>query len=118
MRIVNESIISAVTNASFNGAAIPARDIYAGSFMAIFSDAAAAGTMKVQYSNDPAAGKLIPNAVPVNWVDVPSASVVVAAGATSSIPMPQMFAFQWLRLVWTRTAGAGTITVNCNLQGN
>lgn len=94
------------------------RQYYAVTFMAVFTDAAAAGALKVQWSNDVASSGDLPSSfLPTNWLDVPSATVTVAAGATSFIPMPTQICYRWLRLVWTRTAGAGTFTVFMNAQG-
>lgn len=121
------NLSSIVVNAQNNVAGptefskIDSNQLFAASFIATFTDAAAAGTLKVQASNDwdnagnVAAAAFTPAAN--SWVDVPSASVLVAAGATSLVPMPQQICYRWLRLVWTRSAGAGTLSVYLNAQG-
>lgn len=115
MKQFNDPVVNAANNASTNFPALDSQQLYGASFIVSFTDAAAAGTLKIQASNDPTADPN--NFVPTHWIDVPSASVVVAAGATSNVPMPAQFCFRWLRVVWTRTAGAGKFTVNMYAQG-
>jgi len=118
MKTVNTAIISDATNASTESVAIDTLQVYAASFMAVFTDNSAAGTLKLQFSNDVSKSQNLPSGwTPTNWLDVPSATVTVSSGATSSIPMPLSFSYRWLKLVWTRTGGAGTFTVNMNSQG-
>jgi hypothetical protein len=120
MRNLSAIVVNAQTNVTTSFSKIDANQLISASFIATFTDAAAAGTLKLQASNDfdnagnVAAAAFTPSAT--SWVDVPSASVVVAAGATSLIPMPLQISYRWLRLVWTRTAGAGTLSVNINAQ--
>lgn len=102
-------------NASFNGSAIDGEQVYAASFVGVFSDGATAGTLKIQASNDnPPANNMAPF-VPTNWVDVPNTSTAVAGGASVLITIANS-PYRWLRIVWTRTAGAGTVQVYMNLQ--
>lgn len=120
MRNLNTPIILNASNATANFNEINASQMYSASFIAVFSDVAAAGTLKVQASNDWSnSGNLPSDFAPAanSWIDIPSASVVVAAGATSLVPMPLSISYRWLRLVWTRTAGAGTFSVYINAQG-
>lgn len=116
MKNLCASVVNAQTNATTNFPAITADQLYVASFIASFSDGAAAGTLKVQGSNDPNGAGVFIDWVPTNWVDVPSATVTVAAGATSLIAPIANMCYRWLRLVWTRTGGAGTLTVNINAQ--
>jgi hypothetical protein len=116
MRQLNQAIVNAASNATTTFSQIDVGQMYEVSLIANFSDAAAAGTLKAQVSND-----VPPNGNPLgfiatNWVDLPSATVTVASGATSIVPMPVNMTYRWMRLVWTKTAGAGTITVNVNYK--
>lgn len=85
------------------------------SFQASFgADGAAAGTLKVQASNDPCPyGNQAKNFTPTNWTDVSGATATVTAGGSVLIPLTTVN-YRWLRLVWTPTGGAGTLTVNAN----
>lgn len=110
MRRLNVTVFSA-SNASGNGSQIDANQLVSASFHAFFSDAAAAGTIKVQASNDIPSDRGQTPFVVTNWVDVPSASVVVASGASALITIANS-CYGFYRVVWTRTGGAGTTTVN------
>lgn len=119
MRNLSQKIINAQTNATASSAAIDANQLYAASFIGQFTDATAAGTLKIQASNDWDNAGNLQGFVPASgsWVDVPSASVVIVAGATALVPMPVSISYRWLRIVWTRSAGAGNFTVQMNAQG-
>lgn len=117
MRYLNEALFNAATNVTGNSAAVDSSAMTSISVQASFTDAAAAGTLKLQCSNDHNPyGNLPGDFTPTNWNDVPSGSVVVAAGATSLIPSTDV-CYQWIRLVWTRTAGAGTFTATIKSDG-
>lgn len=92
---------------------IDAQFLTSGSIQAAFSDAAAAGTLLLQCSNDPNP--------PANWDTVKngslSASATVASGALTTISM-QWLNFRWLRISWTRSGGAGTFSVNGQFQSS
>lgn len=113
MRRLNATVFSA-TNATGNGSQVDANQMVAVSFHAIFSDAAAAGTLKVQASNDLAADRGQGPFTVTNWVDVPNATATVTSGASALITIAQS-CYGFVRVVWTRSAGAGTVTVN--MQG-
>lgn len=106
-----------VTQASKNFDPIAADQLFNCSAQIFFTDAASAGTLKLQGSNDFNKAGNFPGAfTPTHWNDITGASVVVAAGATSLIPKTDI-SYNYIRLVWTRTAGAGTMTLNVNVQG-
>ena len=108
MRNLSQIVVPA-TNAGSDvtGPALDCSQIYAVSFQASFSSNTLTGTFKFQASND------ISNP-PVNWSDV--ASVNVAAGGVILIPKTDV-CYQWIRPVYTHTAGAGTVTMAVNSQG-
>ena len=64
----------------------------------------AAGSVKVQVSNDNASGI---STVPTNWSDLPGASVSISGAGSYLIPR-QESCYAWLRLVYTNSGG-GTI---------
>lgn len=102
MNIVNNVALSAVANSgTVTSAAILSQFFTSMSAQAKFSDAAAAGTFKLQASNEVSS--------PTNWNDIPNTSQTVASGATTLIPYTLM-CYQWVRLVFASSGGAGTIT--------
>lgn len=114
MRQASVVIFNVATNVSGNSNKIDTSQVGYASVQVSFTDAAAAGTLKIQVSNDQCGfGNLAADFTPSNWNDLSGASVVVAAGATSVIAKQDM-CWRWMRLVWTRTAGAGTFTATVN----
>ena len=71
-----------------------------------------AGTLKVQISNDP------PSTTQANIVgsDLVGATIAAVAGTKSNIPFVQS-SYQWARLVFTTSGGAGTVTSDLNASG-
>lgn len=90
--------------------AIPAKFTLNATVQAAFTDAAAAGTLKLQASNDPVN--------PTHWSDIVGSSIAVAAGATSLTPsLPNALSYQWIRAVFVSSAGAGLINAYMNTVG-
>lgn len=95
------------------------------SLQAIWTGVTAAGTVKIQVSNDNvrpvqfsdngSAGDVAANVV--NWSDYSGTSQTVA-GAGSFAWTFSDFGFAWIRLVFTRTSGTGSLTVNAWVKGN
>ncbi len=113
MRNVNAIALSAADNVNTNGNLIDANQLAQASFHAVFSDATAAGTFKIQGSNDVAPARnmaLIDGFAPTHWVDVPNQSASIVAGAQALLtlaPSP----YRWLRAVYASSAaGVQTIT--------
>jgi hypothetical protein len=105
MRQVNDNIIPLQAAASITTAAISASLLFSISAQ-ITATGGAAGTLKFQASND----EFWPNNnVPINWSDIPSASVSVTGDGVFLIPKIDL-CYQWVRLVYTNT-GTGTISV-------
>lgn len=114
MRNVQKTILSANDDVSRTGSAINTGQWVSASFQPVFGDTDAAGTVKIQGSNDffPA-GTLGPE-VPTNWADIPNATSTITAGVGPMIVIPNM-AFQFVRAVFTSTApGATTVRVLAN----
>jgi hypothetical protein len=112
-------IFSAQTNASANSAAIDASKLYSVSMMAIFTDAVAAGTLQMQASNDFSPSGVLPtNWTPTNWVNIPGTTFTGAVTTGGAVLLAGgQINFKWVRLSWTKSAGAGTFDVNMNIQG-
>lgn len=113
MKSAQVNIYSASNASSSNGSAIDVNQIVSASFQIVTTDATAAGTFKLQFSNDlPTTDRQ--NFVPTNWTDIPSASAVMAAGVAPGIVIANM-AFSYIRVSFTRSAGAAVLTkVNMN----
>jgi len=106
------------TNASGNLASEYVGQMFSCSVIASFTDVAAAGTLKMQASNDLGSsnGSFTNQFVPTVWVDIAGAAATSAAGASIIIPKFDI-CYQYIRLVWTKTGGAGTYTVKLNMLG-
>lgn len=116
MRNVCCNVLSAVDTASANGIQIDSNQLFSASFATYFGDATAAGTVKVQASNDPYPyGYIASDFVVTNWVDIPDATATISSGASAIISLPQL-CYRWLRVVYTRASG-GSTTINVNMNG-
>lgn len=112
MKNVNFSTTTS-SAATFNGAQIDASQMYQASITSIFTDVASTGTVKLQMSNAPCTTGTQTQSftVPSNsWQDIPNATSTVTAGVAPPIILP-VVAARWIRVVFTRTGGAGTVTV-------
>lgn len=74
----------------------------------------AVGTLKVQFSNDQYQSNS--QIQPTHWTDVPSASVAVTAAAVVGIAKFDV-CYNWARLVYTRTSGAGGLIAVVKTNG-
>lgn len=121
MNFANAKIFNAVANAApgspFNSAPIAADTMVYFSVQAVFTDAAATGTLKIQMSNDvnDATNPAKPF-TPTNWTDITGASVAVAGVAPVAILLT-LVSYRWLRVVFTRTGGAGTFSASFKSSG-
>lgn len=112
MRPLNDTIIPAQAAASVNSSAVSGQFLIYLSAQIVSTGAGAAGTLKIQVSNDP----VEVSGNPVNWSDLSGASVVVAGAGAFLIPKVEI-CYRWFRCVYTNT-GTGTIQVNINALGN
>lgn len=115
MRHVNSVVLSTSDATSQNGSQIDTNQIIAASFQAVFSDTDAAGSVKIQMSNDINHDSYQPAIFTVvNWTDVPNTSTSVTAGGSIVITIPQS-CYRWLRAVYTSTTpGTGVVSVQYN----
>lgn len=117
MRNLNSVALSGSATSAVNSPKVDAGQLYVASFIATFTDSASAGAFKVQASNDICAyGNISQDFTPTNWVDIPSATATVTAGAAAVIRISDL-CFRWIRVVWTPTAGGGNISALINAQG-
>lgn len=105
MRPKNNLIFAAINAAvSHNSDPIPMEFMLRYSGQAVFSSNTLNGSIQVQVSNDPPNG-----AAPSHWSNLGS-SISVASGALTLIPFTES-CYQWARIVWTASSGAGTISL-------
>jgi hypothetical protein len=117
MRNINSTILSGLNNATQTGQQIDSNQLINISFHLHVSDVTAAGTFKIQASNDVCPIGPTPFTV-TNWADIPSASVTQAAGTQDALITLSNVSYRWIRAVWTKTtSGSGTVTVNMNAAG-
>lgn len=110
MRNVNKTVLSAADNQNTNGITIDANQLVSASFQAIFADSQAAGTFKIQASNDIFQDRYqASNFTVVNWVDVPNQSATITGGIGALLTIAQS-SYRWLRAVYL-TTGTGTQTI-------
>lgn len=109
-------MINAVDTVTQTGAPIFSGQVFSASFTSSFGDATAAGTIKIQGSNEPCStrgGQHPTEYVPSNasFNDIPNATSAVVAGIGPAIIIGQC-PFQYLRAVFTYTSGgSSTVTV-------
>ncbi len=121
MRQESINILTGLDNLSLTGSPIDVNQIVNASVMVYFGDALAAGTLKLQVSNDAPFGGPRNSFTPTNWVDLPNASAATTAGASKLIRPVELtnMAYGYLRAVWTMTAtGAQTITTRADVSAN
>lgn len=117
MEYINTAIFSAsVATATINSSPVRVESSFSVSAQAKFS-AANSGTLKLQFSNDVSTNINESLFVPTNWSDLTGATVTPAAATIAAI-QPVTVCAQWIRAVWTPTAGAGTFSVRLNAIGN
>ena len=112
MRFLNEVALAAASNTgTVTSAAIDASNLFAASAQAKFTDGTAAGTLVLQGSNDlPTPGG------PTNWSDIPNTSQSVSSGALTLVPRTEI-CYRYIRVSWTSSGGAGTLTATLQAQG-
>jgi hypothetical protein len=93
-------VVAQSLGASFNGPAVPTSSSEGLSFQVAWTGATAAGTFKIQASNDS-----------VTWIDLPGLSSVVAGPGAVFWNMASIF-FQYARLVFVQTGGTGSVDAN------
>lgn len=113
MRQVNIPVIPLQAAATINGDAVPAERLYSCSAQ-ISATGSAAGTLKLQASNDVSGADGLPGP-PINWNDIPSATAAVSGAGPVLIPKTDL-TYQWIRVVYTNT-GTGTISVRLKVWG-
>lgn len=111
MRQFTKKIAEALPQAAgLDTGKIDARHLLKATVTAQFSDPTANGTLSILFSNDPIEWR-----EPDDWQEV----VSVAANGVSVdlVSVGSDVAYRWVKVVWTSTNGAGTITANLHCFG-
>ena len=119
MRNVSVSELIGPADASRNGSKIDSNQLVNFTVQTIVTGGTtAAGTMKVQGSNDLPTDNSRSLFVPTNWSDLPNATATMTAGVAPLIVCSNV-ACQYIRVVFTRSAGPSSefITVKVNGVG-
>lgn len=116
MRNVPVTMVNAVDTSTQTGAPVFVGQQVAASFTAVFGDVTAAGTVKIQGSNEFPVGdpsKYVPSNG--SFADIPSATSTIASGVGPAIIISSL-SFQFIRAVFTYTSGgSSTVLVNGSL---
>ena len=101
------AIDAAANTGTVTSAAFPAQFLIGATAQAFFTDNAAAGSLKLQGSNDPPIG------TPTHWSDIQNSSAAVTAGATTCTPpLAAYLCYQWIRVAFVSSGGAGTLSAH------
>lgn len=111
-------VLNAVDTSTQTGSAFFVGQAAAASFIATFGDATAAGTVKVQGSNELPIGeptRFVPSST--TFADIPNATSAIASGVGPAIVLPTMN-FQYIRVVYTSASGgSSTIIIRMSALG-
>lgn len=115
MRFLNEALISAGDiSGDVTGSSVDSSFMLEVSLLAVVTGSSPNGTLALQGSNDmPVNGDLSPF-TPTNWNNV--ATVTVNSTGTFLIPVTSV-SYQWLRAVYTRSSGSGSLTARLKSNG-
>jgi hypothetical protein len=110
-------ILSGADTGSVNGDTLDVAHVFAASFCPVFGDVSAAGTVKIQCSNDICAAGNRESFETTNWADIPSATSTISSGVGPAIVLASLSA-GWIRAVYTRSSGGSTtVKVYANISG-
>lgn len=117
---MKSSLIKLITlddSIAWSSSPVPVDQIYTLAAQYVFSANTSAGTIKLQGSCDAYKQPLpISSQLPVTWADVPSVTASVTAGAPGILSL-NVVPYNWVRIVWTPSAGTGILTVNMVVKG-
>lgn len=117
MKPVNETALNALSvAANQNSAAVDADFLWQATVQAVVTDAASAGTVKIQGSNDPVNVQL--NQVPTNWANIANSTVTIAGAGVYLVPLTQL-CHKSIRVTYTSTvAGVQTVALIADVSGS
>lgn len=118
MRVANTTIVGFINgdmSASITSQAYSTYQIYGWSAQFVFTGAPV-GSLKVQVSDDPYVNAQNVVQVPTNWTDLANSATAIAAAGDITYNVNLAF-YNWIRFVYTRTSGTGTINGRLNIKG-
>jgi len=118
MRNSQPVILNAADTQTQTGSAIWVGQIVVASFIPVFGDSTATGTVKIQASNEAPVGPPV-QYTPSNgsFADIPNATSTIASGVGPAIVIPAM-CFAYVRAVFTYSSGgSSTVKVEMNQSG-
>lgn len=111
MRSNSYTAIAGSTGSSLTSAPIPVSQMTQFSvIVSVTGDVTAAGTVTIQASNDVGTGFPVTESTPSPWVTLPGVSAAVSGNGQVLIPITNV-AYQYIRVVYTRSAGSGGVIV-------
>lgn len=120
MRLLNELLSDAQdASVSFNSSPGLLAHVFSFSIQGVITGTAA-GTMKLQGSNDP-----VPDAnfrqtavwTPTNWTDIADSAEPITGAGNIMYDFNHCPGYNWVRVVYTASSGTGTITLRLNTKG-
>jgi len=112
------TMINAVDTSTQTGAPIFSGQFVSGCFTSVFGDTSAAGTIKIQGSNEIPVGdpnKYVPSNASFN--DIPNATSSITSGVGSAIAISTL-SYQYVRAVYTSSSGgSSTVLVSGTFLG-
>lgn len=112
MRSLNEPVLNgADASVNQNSVIVDSKNLHLAS-VHVSMTGTAAGTVKLQASNDEPTTGLAPS----NFVDITGATVSVSAGGQFLIPKLDV-CYNYIRAVYTATSGTGTVTAKIHMIG-
>lgn len=116
MRVTNEVVFSGGgdMSGSLTSSSFPINQVYGWSAQFVFTGSPV-GTLKVQVSCD---YNVAPNTTPAptNWTDLADSSLSISAAGDITYNVNLAF-YNWIRFIYTRSSGSGTINGRLNLKG-
>src|SRR4051812_44891043 len=109
MRDSSELLLNAVPAfTTVNSGAVNVTQCFAASFQSV-ATVDGAGTVKVQFSNDPAG---LNSPAPTNWSDIASATMAIS-GSSGVVGLAKIdLCYNWVRVVFTASGGTtGALSV-------
>lgn len=115
MRYVNDvATFDATIAGAQNSKQIEASSMICMSVAGVASGGTITGTLKVQVCND----NPTLTGAPINWVDLPSATVTITGAGVFLIPAStiDVTSYQYVRVVYTKTTSAAGAAITVNVK--
>lgn len=116
MRVSNFAVFTSGNMAgSLTSSPVSLNQIYGWSAQFIFTGSPV-GALSVQVSCDPSLVAEGTTVAPTNWTTLANSSTSISAAGDLTYNVDIGF-YNWIRFLYTRTSGTGTLNGRCNLKG-